>query len=463
MHVALRHVLLPDFGAPVEQPVVPVGQIRARFARFVSRLRAVDLQTLIVYGDREHSANISYLTGFDPRFEEALLVIGPGGDPTIVTGPENQGFAKAAAVEANVVLYPPFGLLGQDRSRTPPLEDVLRTCGLSPGSAVGIIGWKYFNRQESSVPDTWFETPSYIVDAIRRITGPTGSVVNAASMLMHPSEGMRAVNEIEQLAAFEFAACHTSSAVRRVVTGARPGMREFDAARLLAPVGLPLSCHTMLSAGPRAALGLGSPGSRVIQHGDPITVAYGVWGALNCRAGWMVSSASQLPDGIGDYIERLVAPYYLAVAEWHENLGLGVPGGVLADGVARRLGDPFFGVFLNPGHLIHLDEWMNTPIYAGSTEPLKSGQAIQVDIIPATGTPYFTSNVEDGIALLDEAGRAALAERFPDMWGRIQHRREFMAGALGIRLRPEVLPFSNMPAYLTPFFLSPEDAMVVQH
>jgi len=49
------------------------------------------------------------------------------------------------------------------------------------------------------------------------------------------------------------------------------------------------------------------------------------------------------------------------------------------------------------------------------------------------------------------------------MWGRIQHRREFMAGALGIRLRPEVLPFSNMPAYLTPFFLSPEDAMVVQH
>ena len=30
------------------------------------------LDQLVVYADREHSANLSYLTGFDPRFEEAL-------------------------------------------------------------------------------------------------------------------------------------------------------------------------------------------------------------------------------------------------------------------------------------------------------------------------------------------------------------------------------------------------------
>ena len=462
MHAALRQVPLPDFGSPVEQPVVPSDIYRERFARFVSRCRAMGLHAVMVYGDREHSANISYLTGFDPRFEEALLIVPPTGDPAILTGPENQGFAKAAPIDANVVLYPPFGLLGQDRSKTPPLEDLLKACGISAGSAVGVIGWKYFGRQEAPAPETWFEIPSYLVDAIRQVTGTSGRVVNAATVLMHPSDGMRAVNEIEQLAAFEFAACHTSSAVRRVVRGVRVGMREFDAARLLAPLGLPLSCHTMLSSGPRAALGFGSPGSRVIQHGDPITVAYGVAGALNCRAGWMISQESELPAEAGNYIERLAAPYYATVAEWYEGLGIGVPGGVLFERVANRLGDPFFGVFLNPGHLIHLDEWMNTPIYRGSIEPLASGQAIQVDVIPATGTPYFTSNVEDGVALLDEPSRSALAERFPDMWSRIQHRRDFMASALGIRLRPEVLPFSNMPAYLTPFFLSPEHAMVVQ-
>jgi hypothetical protein len=34
---------------------------------------------------------------------------------------------------------------------------------------------------------------------------------------------------------------------------------------------------------------------------------------------------------------------------------VGVEGGVLAAIVERRLGDPFFGIFLNPGHLLHLD------------------------------------------------------------------------------------------------------------
>ena len=461
MHAILRHVALPDFGSPAEQPTLPAELHKRRFARFVDRARELGLDAVMVYADREHSANLSYLSGFDPRFEEALLIASFRGDPVILTGPENQGFARAAAIDAGVILYPPFGLLGQDRSKTPPLADLMRAQGLAPGQVVGLVGWKYFTAAEAAAPEQQFEIPSYLVDTVRQIVGAAGRVINATSLLMHASNGMRAVNEIEQLAAFEFAACHSSDAVRRVVTGVRPGMREFEAAQLLAPIGLPLSCHTMLSTGSRAALGLGSPSSRVIEAGDPITVAYGVWGALNCRAGWMVAEAGGLPEGVGDYIDRLAAPYFVAVAEWYENIGIGVAGGALADIVARRLGDPFFGVFLNPGHLIHQDEWMNSPIYAGSSECLMSGQALQADIIPATGTAYFTSNVEDGFALLDEAGRAAFAERFPNAWQRVRHRRDFMASAIGIRLRPEVLPFSNMPAYLTPFFLAPETALVI--
>ena len=36
-----------------------------------------------------------------------------------------------------------------------------------------------------------------------------------------------------------------------------------------------------------------------------------------------------------------------------------------------------------------------------------------------------------------------------------------MAEALGIELHPDVLPFSNMPAYLPPFLLGPDRAMTV--
>ena len=42
--------------------------------------------------------------------------------------------------------------------------------------------------------------------------------------------------------------------------------------------------------------------------------------------------------------------------------------------------------------------------------------AMQVDIIPATGTDYFTSNIEDGIAFADETLRAELASRYPGAW-----------------------------------------------
>jgi hypothetical protein len=238
-------------------------------------------------------------------------------------------------------------------------------------------------------------------------------------------------------------------------------MREREAVRLLEWDGTPLSCHLMLTSGERATLGLLSPGDRIIERGDRFTVAFGIWGALNCRAGFVVEGASELPTGIRDYLERLVGPYFDAVVEWYEALRIGQPGGVLQAIVDRHLGDPFFGIFLNPGHQIHLDEWVNSPVGPGSTVELRSGMALQVDIIPATGTPYFTTNIEDGIALADESLRAVLAANHPEAWARIQARRRFMAEALGIDLHPDVLPFSNIPAFLPPFLLAPGQAMTV--
>jgi hypothetical protein len=446
---------LPEFGMPETYPALPKEMYAARLARFVDRVKQAGLATAIVYADREHFANMAYLTGFEPRFEEALLILTAGRDPVLVTGPENQSYAAVSPLDLERVLYPPFGLLGQDRRQTPPLADVLRRYGVAPGSTVGVAGWKYFGPSETPTPETWLETPSYIVDTLRQIVGEGGRVVNATALLMNPTSGLRGVNEVDQIAQFEFAACHVSEAVKRILFGVRPGMREYAVARLAEPIGLPLSCHMVLASGTRTALGLAGPSDKVIERGEPFVAAYGVWGALTCRAGWLVEDASELPAGIADYVERLAAPYFACAAEWYETIGIGVPGGEIDALVKRHLGDPFFGVTLNPGHLIHLDEWMNTPIYPGSSEALQSGQAIQLDIIPATGTPYFTSNIEDGLALLDARGRAELAERHPAAWRRIEGRRAFMTDTLGIRLKPEVLPLSNLAGYLPPFILAP--------
>jgi hypothetical protein len=87
--------------------------------------------------------------------------------------------------------------------------------------------------------------------------------------------------------------------------------------------------------------------------------------------------------------------------------------------------------------------------------------AFQVDVIPATGTDYFTTNIEDGIALADEALRAALRSEHPAAWQRIEARRRFMADALGIELHADVLPLCDIPAFLPPFVLRPDRAMTL--
>lgn len=451
----LATIALPDFGMPDCEPVLPASIYTDRLERLRAAMERHGYDRLVVWGDREHSANLAYLTGFDPRFEEALLIVAPEAAPLILVGNECHGMAVAAPLAMRVEWFQDFSLPGQPRDRSRPLAELLAGEGVGGGCIVGTIGWKTYADPGA------IELPAFIVDTLRDAVGQSGSVSNAGALLIDARDGMRVVNEVEQLAAFEWSACQTSQGVRRLLDGLRPGMTERECVALLGWNGHPLSCHLMLTAGERARLGLLSPGDRPIELGDPFTTAFGIWGALNCRAGFVAEHAGQLPDTIGDYVERLVAPYFEAVAEWYSALRVGQVGGVLHEIVHRHLGDAFFGVSLNPGHQLHLDEWVNSPVVAGSTIELQSGTALQCDIIPATGTAWFTTNIEDGLALGDESLRVELAARYPDAWRRIQARRAFMGDALGIELHPDVLPFSNLAAHLTPFILRRDQAMTL--
>ena len=450
----LAEIPLPDFGMPDTEPLLPTTIFAERLARLRSAMNARGYSHLIVWADREHSANLAYLSGFDPRFEEAVLLVGLSGEPAVLVGNECAGMAAAAPLPMRLVSFQDLSLPGQPRDSSASLPEILRDEGISSDSRVGVVGWKTYATRDV------MEVPAFLVDALRRAT-PGGLVENAADILIDTSGGLRVVNEVHQLAAFEWAACQTSAGVRRVLTGLQPGMTERDCARLLEWNGAPLSCHLMLTAGPRARLGLLSPGDRPIERGDPFTIAFGIWGALNCRAGFLVEDAHQLPEGAKDYVERLVAPYFEAVAEWYRALHIGQVGGELQRIADRHLGDPFFGVHLNPGHQLHLDEWVNSPVFPNSRVELRSGMTLQCDIIPATGTPYFTTNIEDGVALADESLRGELAATYPAAWSRIQARRGFMADALGIELHADVLPFSNLAGHLTPFLLRPDRAMTL--
>ena len=461
MPVQLIDAVLPEFGVPVVRPDLPRPLYAARLDALNKARRAAGIDSLLIYADREHSANLAWLTGFDPRFEEALLVLAPGQTPTLMAGPENLGRAQKATIEVEARLYPPFGLMGQDRSQAPQLEEVLTSAGVGRNQRVGVAGWKYFGPHESPRPDTWFETPGFIIDTLRQIVGPEGRVVNANALLMDSSTGLRAVNEIEQIAQFEFGAVMASEALKALFRNIKPGMSEFAVVQSMGLGVLPHSCHTMLSTGGRLS-GLESPSGKMIERGDPLTTAVGYPGGLSSRVAWLIADKSELPADARDWLERLAMPYFACAAEWYSTIGIGVSGGAL-DAIARKhLGAPFFNLILNPGHLIHIDEWMNTPVYPNSRETLRSGQAIQCDIIPAVGAPYHSANIEDGLALLDQAGRDELRDKFPEVAERADARRAFMADVLGIRLKPEVVPLSNLAAAYPPFLLSPNQLLAVR-
>src|SRR4051794_22138914 len=218
--VELATLALPNFGLPTVEPVIPATLYRTRLEQLVTRARAEGFDVFVVYGDREHFPNLTYLTGYDPRFEEALLIIDlkrfGTQKPLLLVGNEGMGYVNVSPIKDDfeIVLYQNFSLLGQPRDRSRSLTDILRSGGVESGSKVGTAGWKYFTAPET---DLWLEIPGYLVDALRELTGAKENVRNAGHLLMDASHGLRATNEVEQLAAFEFASTFASQSVRNVV------------------------------------------------------------------------------------------------------------------------------------------------------------------------------------------------------------------------------------------------------
>lgn len=449
--VELRPVVLPDFGVPDERPAILAAEHHAR----MDALRAaVDSRWIVVYADREHFANLTFLCGFDPRFEEAVLVL--GATRTLLVGLEGASYATLMPADVEVVVCPSLSLMGQDRSNGPTLEAALREVGLSNGDDVAVVGWKTLEPTEWALTTPAIAAPAFLIDLLRHIAD-AGRVTDATLALMSPTDGLRTRNSATQIAAFEWAAARSSHAVRSIIAAAQPGTTEQEAVAAMGYAGEPLNAHVMFSSGPEVAVGLRSPTARVLSDGDAATTAVPYWGALTCRAA-LVSDGSG--DAAATYLDELAAPYWYAVATWYETLALRVAGDDVHTAVLASLAGAGFEPALNPGHIIHLDEWVHSPIRPGSADPLTSGMALQCDIIPTSNREGWVANCEDGVALADPGLRAELERAYPAVWSRICARRTFMTDELGLRLADEVLPLSNTPAWFPPFWLAPERVMV---
>ena len=442
--VALQTVPALRTSLPGAIPAIPRGQYAERMAELYRR---AGVDWVAVYGDREHSANLEFLCGFDPRFEEALLLLGPDDRRALLVGNEGIDYARHTTPEIELLLCQSFSLLGQSRTRAPRLDDVLARAGVARGAAVAVAGWKYLGADETDEPQAPAFVPAGIVAALRGLTRELA--VDCTALLMDAGSGLRATNTAAQIAAFEWGAARASAAMMRIVAGTRPGMSELEAAAQLGYAGEPLSCNVMLSADDVAVVGLRSPGGRVIAEGDAITGAVGYPGGLCSRAGVLRRD----PDPA--FLAEYVAPYFAALATWYETVRVGAAGAEIHDAVLAAIGDAPFAPMLNPGHLGSFDEWMHSPIVAGGSVALRSGAVLQCDIIPGPMPPGRALNGEDTIAIADEPLQGELAREHPELWERVTARRTFVRDTLGIAIGEDVLPLSDSVGHLAPFWLDP--------
>jgi hypothetical protein len=441
----LTKLQLPEFGSAEEIPLIRPEIYRARLEQLRARMELEQLDVLFVYADREHSANLAWCTGFDPRFEEALLVLGRHGKQTLLLGNECIHIVSQLPVDLQLLLCQEFSLMGQDRSLAPDLRPLLKEAGLGSADHCGIAGWK-------SMDAGRLEVPTFISEAVESISGQRP--VNANHLFMSPADGLRIVNEPAQIAFFEYAAAQTSASVLRILRALEPGLSCAKLSDLFLAGGLPHSCHPMLACGSPITNGMASPGNARVKHGDFLTCAFGVWGALTCRAGLMVKDPAEFETTeTGRRTWKLIENYLTVVRAWYAALRVGVSAGEVWAAAESARDDSLYTFCVNPGHYLHLDEWVSSPFYQGSELPLPSGSSLQADIIPVARDGGISVNMEDGLVLADADLRRQLELGEPETFRRMQLRRRFMINELGYELHEDVLPLGNIPGVYFPCLL----------
>jgi Xaa-Pro aminopeptidase len=438
----------PEFGGPAGPR--PWRVSRDEYAQRLSLLRGKmageRLTHFVIYGDREHFANLLWLTGFDPRFEEALLIAGLDGKPLLLVGNECMNYAPAAPpVAAGDILlerHPELSLPDQPRQGGRALAEVLADCGIDAHSRVGVAGWK-------PLPPHRLDMPAFLADELRFAAGYE-NVWNQTRLLLD----LRQEAAPAEIAFFEWTQVLASEGMKRVLRSIRPGALDYELLEQARYNGVPLACHMTLKCGNNRASLAGPCGERV-ERGGRFSCGICYWGANCCRCGWVAESAADLPEAAHGYIEQFAGPYFEAMGAWFGALRIGATGGGLWRAIHERLPFDRFGVFLNPGHLIHFDEWLSAPCYEGSSVRLASGMVVQADVIPSHPV-FYSSRMEDGYLLADAALQAELRRQYPDLMERCLRRREFLRGTLGLPVQDDVLPLGNLCGIVPPFLLRPQ-------
>lgn len=397
--IQLQTIPAPRLFTGVAPVLLTDATLLERKNKVLTRMNEAGYDALVIYADKEHGGNFEYLTGFVPRFEEGLLILDKSGAATAILGNENLKMAQHSRLPVTLKHCPYFSLPNQPMDNETSLETLFSDIGLHRLGKMGLVGWKMFTATGADNKHL-FDLPYFIVEALKNSTD--AQLENAAHLFIGGDNGARVTNNENEIAHYEYGANLASGCMLNAMNAVEPGIRETELGALLAAEGQYQTVVTIAAAGQRFEKANFYPTYKKLERGQPLSMTTGFKGGLSSRTGFVIADESELPEAQKDYLDRVAKPYFAAVASWLETIRIGMPGGEMYAHIEKVLNKTQYGWHLNPGHLSADEEWMSSPIYPHSTETLKSGMILQIDIIPSV--PGLTGvSAEESIALADPA------------------------------------------------------------
>lgn len=432
------------------------GVYEKRIDLLLSRMKEKGMDFVVVYGDREHFASIEYFTRYDCRFEEGLFILAADGRKYIVVGNEGMDYSYTIPVEIERIMYRHFSLQGQPRHGIQKLREVFAMAGIAPGSKVGFVGFKYFTGECVDDPLHSYDVPTYIMKEVFAVAGEE-NVINFTEEITGMPNGIRMrLYTAEEVAFFEYQAVKTANVMRRLLKAAKPGLSETQIARCAEADLTPTQMYSLVKVCVESMqMGLRSPQEDLIlEDGEVLGLCYSMRGSLCCKSGIGASGPETVVPRLKDSIETFFKPHWAAVAAWLEAIHVGATGHELYHAAMDIIDAPEFGVSLNPGHYIGMDEWTNSCSADGDTTPILSGVSIQTDIIASSTKDTMVSICEDTVVIADANLRAQIKAEYPEVYARIEKRQEMLRNVLNVQISDDVLPMSALVGVMFPYMLN---------
>lgn len=221
----------PKTFSNVKSTVISDEVMAHRLQKILTAMQQHNFDVLVIYADKEHGGNFEYLSGFIPRFEEALLVVTAQGKLTYIMGNENLKLVPHARNPGACLHAPAFSLPNQPMDNDAPLATLLAKAGVTRASKTGIAGWKLFTSQQQNNAYR-FDIPAFILDEVIDAAGDRQHVTNATGLFISPDYGVRCLNSASEIACYEYGANLASTHILRALDTLEVGKSEKEIGQL---------------------------------------------------------------------------------------------------------------------------------------------------------------------------------------------------------------------------------------